>query len=89
MFYLTVVIYLLGAIIYLIFGSGERQSWADEEQINEVGESGKSIKSVKDSSYKIKQKETCEVSGMPWEKEPINQIPLSKDDVFKFTINAY
>ena len=35
MFYIAAVIYLIGMITFVIFGSGERQPWADEyEQVS-------------------------------------------------------
>lgn len=38
MFYISSVIFLIGAVVYVIFGSAERQSWATENEIDNVGD---------------------------------------------------
>ena len=35
-FFLTAGVYAVGAIVFVIFGSGDRQSWADDTSQNEL-----------------------------------------------------
>lgn len=50
-FYITSAIYLVGAIIYGMFASGERQSWAMDKQQN--ARTGKSEQCYSNSAVEL------------------------------------